>query len=1140
MVSPIGSLDSELTVRVFAVLAHSLWQAALLAMGTWVMLRWLPAREAELRYGLCLAALTLTVMVSAGTWTLTDEPSSESVVTEVSSSQHGSDGTGAEETLRVWPLTAKPVTASEADMASEIDRTSTWQSVVVIAWLVGVGLMLLRVSLAMHQSMAMTADASSVPEQITQTLEAQCKRLGISRHVAVALSERVDVPGVIGVFWPTLVLPLSLGSGLTPNELQAIIVHELVHIRRHDFAVNLVQMLVESLYFFNPAVWWLSRRVRIEREACVDSAVVRLTGESLEYATLLGKIGRQLVAGGASDALVGLAGRSGEGTLLERVKRVVEPGISPRIRLPWATLFVVLLLSALGIAAVWQGTSAAVTLAQRLLTDEERVESLSIAREEYGRDDQTIGRGQGTIRGTIRTEDGGPLPKGGMLYYQRHRQESTYLGTAMKIEPEFSCEIGSGSVYLLAESDGYAPAYIGPFLVRPNEVIEDVEIVLPVGFEASIRVVDEEGSPVRGATVYAGLMKRGGSMGASHRSRATDAEGMVHLDHVAEGTYRVTVRRSGYEPLRQEISFSPRQVLEIQLEEAKPFSGQVVSVDGEPVGNAEIRVLFERHPDGSGSDHGSWGPVVVTTDEEGRFELKELKDGWSYALLIESDRWGTGIMEGVAAGETGTVAIGPKLTLQGEIRGPLEELEVQGGRPCVRVFQSVESAKHPRHTSRLHKRVPVQIKDGIGRFECSSVVAGEAVVRAGKHRATARLSSERPEVTVSIDLSKPIVPSGSRREVVLRFVDGERLVAIEGTMRVNGFATKGAHDSVQKDYSGIDGTISIEVPVPGRIQCTPVNVVGWYFTRVSEAVEPGDEPLRIDVPVIPGGAVQGRVTFPTGYSQDDAPRVSVLTRRQDGKTLRQETISAEIGSDGRFFATPIPLGAECSVKLWAGHNVQVSELFTLEASAPLREVNLRLPEPVTAIAAFVDPEGQPVPDLPVELYWEQPGAGGHSWESSKVADQEGRIEFRGVNAEVPQYFVRIDSHRTWQPALVPLRVDRGVTRIELKRGERLAVTAIDSKSGHPVPGVEVYAIRPTVLRSKNRYAPSVFEAEARTDDLGKAWFSNLPDAPVQVGLRGMSATLIEVHPGRVEQVEVRGEIPEWSDLKPRALMLERP
>jgi beta-lactamase regulating signal transducer with metallopeptidase domain len=1137
---PIALFDCEVTVRVFAVLAHSLWQAPVLALGTWIMLRRLPAREADLRYGLCLAALMLTVMVSAGTWTLMEESSAGSRSAGVSAAVHGKGGLGVGEESEVRPFSAKPVTASEPSLAGETERAVNWQSAVVMVWLAGVGLMLLRVSLAMRQTIALVVEDASVPQEITGALRSECERLGITRQVAVTLSSRVDVPGVMGVFWPTLVLPLSLSSGLAPCELRAIIVHELVHIRRHDFAVNLVQMLVESLYFFNPAVWWLSRRIRIEREACVDSAVVRITGESLEYATLLDKLGRQLVAGGTSAALVGLGDGAKDGTLLERVKRVVEPGVSPRIRLSWATLLAVLLLSVLGLAAVWQGTSAAVTLAQGLLTDEERVESLSVAREEYGRDDQTIGVGQGTIRGTARTEDGGPLPEGGMLYYQCRRGQSSFLGSAVEIDREFSCQVGSGSVYLMAESNGYAPTYVGPFLVRPDEVIEDVEIVLPVGFAASLRVVDEEGDPLEGVTVDGGLVKRGGRIGRADRPWTTDGDGMVCIDHAAEGTYSLTLRRSGYQPLQKRISFSPEEVAEIPLEAAEPFTGRVVTVDGEPVRDAEIRYFFERRAAGGGVNHGGFGPIVGKTDEEGRFALEELKHGWGYALLIESGQRGVAIMDGVEAGERQVVTVGPKKTLRGEIRGPLENLKVGSDGPCVRVVQSIESAKYLGRRAEFWKDVPVRIEDGVGRFEYSGLVAGEAVVIAGEHRVRSSVSDEEPSSMVSIDLGEPVSSTVARREVILRFLQGAQPVRIEGTVRVNGFSAEVPREIVQKEYSGVDGTISIEVPAPGSVRCDRVNVVGWHFANVFETVEPGGGPLRIDVPVVPAGAIQGHVTFSPGYSSDEASQVSVSTSRQDGKTLRKEGFFVEVGVDGRFFATPIPLGAECSVRVWAGHNVQVSETFTLELGDPLREVNLCLPEAITAVAEVVDPEGRPVSGLSVDLNWRRPEDEGRRWSSDRVTNHAGRIEFRGVNAEVPQYFVRINSRRTWQPTVVPLRVDGRATRVKLKRGERLEVTAIDSASGHPVPGVEIYAHRPYSQVSADGNAPRRFEAEAPTDDFGKAWFSNLPNETVMVGLRSMNGSAMEVHPGKVEHVEVHGEIPDRINLKPRAMTPEIP
>ena len=96
------------------------------------------------------------------------------------------------------------------------------------------------------------------------------------------------------------------------------------------------------------------------------------------------------------------------------------------------------------------------------------------------------------------------------------------------------------------------------------------------------------------------------------------------------------------------------------------------------------------------------------------------------------------------------------------------------------------------------------------------------------------------------------------------------------------------------------------------------------------------------------------------------------------------------------------------------------------------------------------------------------------------------------------------------------------------------ILVVDKASGLPVPGVEVYAIRHPA--STTRFVPNLFEAEARTDREGKARFSNLPNTQLRVGLRGMNVKWADegiVHPGRERQIALRGEIPEWSDLRPK-------
>jgi 5-hydroxyisourate hydrolase-like protein (transthyretin family) len=476
--------------------------------------------------------------------------------------------------------------------------------------------------------------------------------------------------------------------------------------------------------------------------------------------------------------------------------------------------------------------------------------------------------------------------------------------------------------------------------------------------------------------------------------------------------------------------------------------------------------------------------------------------------------------------------------VRGEITGPLEELERNRQGPYVVVFQQAKyrTTDWPR-TSSVYEKVPVRIEQGVATFEYSRLMPGEVSIRAGEHFARSSVSAETPSATVHIDLAERVpVEESLRREVVFQFVCDAQPMAIEGSVRVFAHATERRGETVSETLPVAGGRVDVEVPVPGRVQCSPQGMVGWYFEEVSEAVGRGEGPLRIEIPVMPAGAIQGRVALPPEYRAGELVRASVWARWEDDTQRfrnRQDTISATVAGEGRFFLTPVPLGAECSVKVTAGHNVQVSEGFTLEAAEPLREVELRLPRPVSAVVEVVDPQGRPMPDLPVKLHWEQRGASGNVW-AAGATDRDGRVVISYVNAEVPQYHVEIASRRTWQPVLAPLDVDGGTTRIRLKRGEELVVTAIDKASGFPVPRVEVYAIRHPA--STTRFVPNMFEAEARTDAEGKARISNLPSSEVKVGLRGMNLISADegiVDPVRAKQLVLRGEIPEWSDQRPQ-------
>ena len=125
------------------------------------------------------------------------------------------------------------------------------------------------------------------------------------------------MPTVIGWLKPVVLLPASALAGLAPNQIEAILAHELAHIRRHDYLVNLCRRVVETLLFYHPAVWWLSRRIRAERENCCDDLAVSLCGDPVAYAAALAELeGLRSTTG---DLVLAATG----GSLLQRVRRLL-------------------------------------------------------------------------------------------------------------------------------------------------------------------------------------------------------------------------------------------------------------------------------------------------------------------------------------------------------------------------------------------------------------------------------------------------------------------------------------------------------------------------------------------------------------------------------------------------------------------------------------------------------------------------------------------------------------------------------------------------------------------------------------------------------------------------------------------------
>jgi beta-lactamase regulating signal transducer with metallopeptidase domain len=312
-------------------LLHSLWEGAALAMLLAASLWLMRGRSPAARYAVACAALALMLLLPSLTaWGLSgaaqgfeaDEmqglPAAQTITASTSQTS---------ERVAVESLPTKAAENPDARRPLSEGRASSWLPWLTLLWLAGVCVLSARMlgGLVCARRLRRRCTRAVTPQWQARAEEIS-RRLRVSRPVKIFESALVRVPTAVGWLRPVILLPASAFTGLTPGQLEAIIAHELAHIRRHDYLFNLLQTVAETLLFYHPAAWWVSRRVRTERELVCDDLAVEATGDALTYARALTQLERLR----KSRPLPRLALAAGGGDLRARVLRLV--GAQPRRR----------------------------------------------------------------------------------------------------------------------------------------------------------------------------------------------------------------------------------------------------------------------------------------------------------------------------------------------------------------------------------------------------------------------------------------------------------------------------------------------------------------------------------------------------------------------------------------------------------------------------------------------------------------------------------------------------------------------------------------------------------------------------------------------------------------------------------------
>ncbi len=310
-----GFVEGPVSEAIGWALLHSLWQGALIALILVVLLRQLAGQTAGVRYVVSCCALALLVVLPVITAYGSLRSDAQVAVYEVHAASFDS------------PAVAVPISAFSGSSSIAVGLVDGWiarardiasrnlQTIVAI-WSLGVAFLSARLFAGWVRLRRLAGEDQRAPDHLMQTLNSLADRLEIWSPIRLVQSRVVEVPMVIGWLEPVILLPVTALTGLTPQQLETILAHELAHVRRHDYLMNLGQTLIETLLFYHPATWWISRQIRIERENCCDDLAVEVCGDPAVYARALARLEQSRSASVLGIAISG-------GSLLSRIRRLV-------------------------------------------------------------------------------------------------------------------------------------------------------------------------------------------------------------------------------------------------------------------------------------------------------------------------------------------------------------------------------------------------------------------------------------------------------------------------------------------------------------------------------------------------------------------------------------------------------------------------------------------------------------------------------------------------------------------------------------------------------------------------------------------------------------------------------------------------
>jgi len=296
--------------RLGATLLHFLWQGVLIAAVYAAARRWIArASSPNIRYALACTALGVMAAAPVLTWLLLSPPAPSFAAMPFAAPVSAT----APAAVRTAPISFPAIVNGVAAAPLLPWVVAVWLAGAMTFWVRMLGGWICAERLRSRL-------VRPAPREWQQTLDRLRKSVRVSRPVRLLVSSLVQSPAVVGWLRPVVLVPVGALAGLPAQQMEALLLHELAHIRRHDYCVNVLQSVVEALLFYHPAIWWVSGHIRAERELCCDDVAVLITGDVDSYARVLAELGM------ASHAHSQAVMAANAGSLAHRIARLLgEP-----------------------------------------------------------------------------------------------------------------------------------------------------------------------------------------------------------------------------------------------------------------------------------------------------------------------------------------------------------------------------------------------------------------------------------------------------------------------------------------------------------------------------------------------------------------------------------------------------------------------------------------------------------------------------------------------------------------------------------------------------------------------------------------------------------------------------------------------